>query len=209
MLGFIKTERKTAGELSAYAAKDKTNYNVLEVAHAMIQDIPSQCRKAIETYKNMIDEPEFCVVMQIASDPIIKNLKRRKFYCWPFLPKPRPNQSVWLYNKAKDEITKRLWILPTAQRMASLSESQIVPSEYVTMQAWSIAFYQGRFWEFIRYMHDIDMPSEHEYLKANRDKLIQSGCKENAPLDSDPFDFSKIEIKNVVDTLAAVPCENS
>ena len=140
--------------------------------------------------------------MQMASDPIIKNLKRRKFYCWPYLPSPRPNQSVWLYNKAKDCITKRLWILPTAQRMASLSETPIVPKEYLTMQAWSCAFFQGKFWEFIRYMHDITMLSETEYLEANRDKLIKAGCKEGAPLGSEPFDFSKIHIKNVVDTVA-------
>jgi hypothetical protein len=202
--GFKKSERKTGGELSQIAASDTTNYEVLEVGHAMVDDIFKECRKSIEIYKPMINENEFCVVMQIASDPIIKNLKRRKFYCWPFLPSPRPNQSVWLYNKSKDEIVKRLWILPTAQRMASLSEMQVVPNEYLTMQAWSIAFFKGTFWDFIRHMHDITMLSESEYLKANREKLIKAGCKVPESRTAEPFDFSKIHIKNVVDTVTPV-----
>jgi hypothetical protein len=202
--GFVKVEKTTAGELSQKAVKDTTNYNVLELGHALVGDIFAECRKSIETYRDMIDEPEFCVVMQIASDPIIKNLKRRKFYCWPYLPSPRPNQSVWLYNKSRDEITKRLWILPTAQRMASLSESKTVPKDYLTMQAWSIAFFEGRFWEFIRHMHSIDMLSEQEYLEANTDKLVQSGCKDAQSVPAEAFDFSKIQIKNVVDTLAPI-----
>lgn len=196
--------RKTAGELSKKAKSDNTNYNVLEVAHAMVEDIPQQIRNSIEVYKDMIDEPEFCVVMLLGEDPLFDNAIRRKFYCWPYLPSPRPNQAVWLYNKAKDAIVKRLWILPTPNKMARLASDPIVPKSYLTMQAWSVAFYSGTFWEYIRHEHKINMPSETEYLAANREKLIQAGCKVPPSHTAEAFDFSKIQIKNAIDTVQPV-----
>lgn len=195
------TERLTAGELSIKASKDTTKYNALEVGHALSDDISVHVRKAIDNHFNMIQEPEFCVVMVIATDPLIKNLMRRKFYCWPYLPSPRPNQACWLYRKSNDSIN-RLWVLPSAMVMAELSSLSVVHPKYQTMQAWSIAFMKGRFWEYIRYEHGIDMLSESEYLDAHREELIKCGCKVPTTDVSEPFDFSKIEIKNIIDTNA-------
>lgn len=197
----MKTKRISAGELSKKAASDNTKYDSREVGHAMADDIGIHLRQAIENYKHIIDEPEFCVVMIIAKDPLIKNLVRRKFYCWPYLPKPRPNQAVFLYNKAKDEIIKRLWVLPSDMVMAELAGTNIVVhKQYQTMQAWSVAFFKGTFWEYIRWEHKINMPSEHEYFLAHRDKLIKSGCQVPNSNVVEPFDFSKIEIEKIIDT---------
>lgn len=196
---------QTAGELSKKAASDTTKYDALEVGHALSDDIGIHLRQAIENYKEIINENEFCVVMLIAKDPLIPNLMRRKFYCWPYLPKPRPNQAVFLYNKAKDTLTKRLWVLPSDMVMAELAGSDlIVDKRYETMQAWSVAFFKGTFWDYIRHEHNINMPSEHEYFLAHREELIKAGCK--IP-DSDlpnPFDFSKISIKKVIDPQKAI-----
>ena len=197
--------RRTAGELSQKALSDKTKYDALEVGHAMADDIGVHLREAVENYKNIIDEREFCVVMVIAKDPLIHNLIRRKFYCWPYLPKPRPNQAVFLYSKVQDKITKRLWVLPSDMVMAELAGTNIlVDKRYQTMQAWSVAFYKGEFWEYIRYEHGIDMPSEHEYFLQCRDKLLQAGCKVPDVLDREPFDFSKVAVEKIVDTQTAV-----
>lgn len=199
----------TAGELSKKALSDPTKYNALEVGHAMTEDIDKHLRDCIEIYRNMIDEKEFCVVMLIGEDPLIKNVKRRKFYAWPFLPKPRPNQAVFLYNKGLDRITKRLWVLPSAMVMAELTTLTVVDKRYETMQAWAMAFYKGTFWEFIRWQHKIDMPSEHEYALAHRNELIEAGCKLPGPSDTDPFDFSKIAIKKVIDPVKSALNQNS
>ena len=104
------TKRVTAGELSRKAIADNTKYNALEVGHALANDIMPHLRECIENHKTIIDENEFCIVMLISKDPLITNLMRRKFYAWPYFPKPRPNQSVFLYNKGLDQITHRLWI---------------------------------------------------------------------------------------------------
>ncbi len=199
------TERITAGELSQKAYSDKTKYDSLEVGHAMAEDIGIHLRETIEKHRPIFDEKEFCVVMIIAKDPLISNLTRRKFYCWPYLPSPRPNQAVFLYNKHLDKITKRLWVLPSAVVMAELAGSQIVVNKrYATMQAWSVSFFKGTFWEYIRHEHKIDMPSEHEYFLAHREELIKAGCKVPDSTYSDPFDFSKIAIEKIVDTKTAL-----
>src|SRR6185369_11012143 len=103
------SQRITAGELSQKCLADTTKYQALEVGHAMADDLSEHLHQAARNYESMIDENEYCVVMVIAEDPLIKNLKRRKFYCWPYLPSPRPNQAVFLYNKSLQRITKRLW----------------------------------------------------------------------------------------------------
>lgn len=198
-------QRITAGELSQKAMADTTKYDALEIGHAMADDLDKHIRQAIENHRDIISEPEFCVVMVIAKDPLIHNLIRRKFYCWPYLPKPRPNQAVFLYNKSKDRITKRLWVLPSDVVMAELAgTSVIVHKRYETMQAWSVAFFKGTFWEYVRHDQNIDMLSEHEYFLRHRDELIQAGCKIPDASYSEPFDFGKIAIEKIVDTQAAV-----
>lgn len=197
--------RKSAGELAQKALSDPTKYDALEVGHALSDDIGVHLRESIEKYKDIIDEPEFCVVMIISKDSLIKNLMRRKFYCWPYLPSPRPNQAVFLYNKQKDKIVKRLWVLPSDMVMAELAGTNIIVNKrYETMQAWSVAFFKGTFWEYIRHEHDITMPSEHEYFLQHREELIKAGCKIPDTTYSEPFDFSKIHIEKIIDTQAAM-----
>ena len=184
---------------------DTTKYDALEVGHAMAEDISNQLYESISKHLSIIDENEFCVVMLIAEDPLIKNLKRRKFYCWPYLPKPRPNQAVFLFNRSLNRIVKRLWVLPSAMVMAELTQPGIVVDKrYQTMQAWSTAFFKGTFWEYIRYEHDIDMLSEHEYFLKHRDELIKAGCKVTNSTTIEPFDFGKISINKIVDTRKAI-----
>lgn len=212
--------RLTAGELAHKALSDDTKYDALEVGHHMSDDINVHVRAAIENYRTMIDEPEFCVVMVIAKDPLIQGVIRRKFYCWPYLPKPRPNQAVFLYNKGLDKVTKRLWVLPSDMVMAELHSMSTVDPRYQTMKGWSDAFYYGwkydkesksfhnttptHFWDVIRKEAEINMPSEHEYFLAHREELIQAGCKIPTALDTEPFDFSKIAIENIIDTNTAL-----
>ncbi len=212
--------RITAGELSKKALSDKTKYCAREVGHALADDIMPHLRQCIENHKEIINENEFCIVMLISKDPLISNLMRRKFYAWPYLPKPRPNQAVFLYNKGLDQITHRLWVLPSDMVMAELHSLAVVDKRYETMKAWSDAFYKGwkfnkktkeffnsdpiHFWRYIRKDQKIDMPSEHEYFLEHREELIKAGCQIPDTDSTEPFDFSKIEIKQIVDTQAAV-----
>lgn len=195
-------KEKTAGEIQNKLLKDTTKYDAREVGHEMVKEIEEQLYIAANNYRDMIDEEEYCVVMLIAEDPLLKTVKRRKFYCWPYLPSPRPNQTVFLYNKSLGKITKRLWVLPSDMVMAELASLAVVHKQYKTMQAWSIAFFEGKFWEYIRYEHNIDMPSEHEYFLAHRDELVKAGCKlpDAESSEAFDFDFSKVQIKKVVDS---------
>lgn len=187
-----------ASELSKKAYADKTKYDAREIAHAATDEIEKEFFQAIANYKDKIDQTEFCVVMVIASDPLINNLRRRKFYCWPYLPSPRPNQTVLLYNKELDQITKRLWVLPNPATMAELATSSLVVcKDYQSMRDWCVAFFKGTFWDFIRYQHDIKMLSQEEYFKLHRDELLKLGVDVANPGASESFDFSKIQINDI------------
>lgn len=194
------TERITAGELAHKASQDNTKYLAREVGEAIVDDTYAEMLKCRDHYNKIFDEEEYCIVIQKATDPLIKGLVRRKFYGWLYLPSPRPDQTVFLYSRKADVFIKRLWVLPNAILMAKLANTSVVPAEYKTMQAWTAAFYAGTFWEYIRYEHNINMLSESEYLSANREKLIQAGCKIPDSSFSEPFDFDKVQVKKVVDT---------
>lgn len=204
-----KTKRISAGELSKKAFADTTKYKAIEVGHAMVENVSKHLEECIENHLNLVNESgeysyrlldEFTVVIQGADDPLIKNVKRNKFYCCPFLPSPRPDQAVFLYSKASGRITKRLWVLPSDVVMAELASLQTVDKRYKTMQAWSIAFFEGKFWDYIRYEHDIKMVSQEEFLSQHREELIKSGCNLFNSDISQPFDFNKIQIKQVIDS---------
>jgi hypothetical protein len=201
----LTEKRKTAGELSQSAQKDQTDYNCLELGHAIADTITEKLRECRTKYNPIFDEDEYCIVRQQATDCLIKTVKRTKYYGWLYLPSPRPDQTVFLYNKGLDQFTKRLWSLPSAARMAQLaSTSTFVPKEYQQMQAWSVAFFKGTFWEYIRHQHGIDMLSEHEFFLANREELIKAGCKVPDSTFSEPFDFDKVAIEKIVDTKTAM-----
>lgn len=195
--------RKTAGELSLQASSDTTKYDPLEVGHAVCENIEKEVNECIQIHNKIFDEDEYCICYVWADDPLIKGVRRRKFFGHLYLPSPRPDQGVFLYNKRSDILKKRLWILPKAEVMEKLYLSPQVPKEYITMKQWSMAFYDGCFWEFIRKQHNIDMLSEVEYLRANREKLIKAGCKEVDTNITQPFDFSKVSINHIVDTNTA------
>lgn len=188
-----------ASELSKKAFNDNTKYDPREIGYAQLDEIDKGLRDCIEFHRPIFDMDEFCVCFVLAGDPLVKNLTRRKFHAFPWLPEPRPDQSVFLYNKGLDCITKRLWVLPRAEVMAELCTKFVTYEIDKRQQAWCAAFYAGTFWEYIRWEHNIDMLSEKESLSKHRDELIKAGCK---PITTDiiePFDFSKIQIKKLIE----------
>ena len=204
-----KSKRQTAGALQVKASSDTTKYDALEVGQALCDDVMEQLRICAHKNHDVLDIPQFCVVMLVSEDCLIKGLMRRKFYAWPFLPKPRPNQAVFLYTKKTNDIS-RLWVLPNALTMAILSEMGYVHGKFVTMKRWTDTFYQGIalndasvFWNYIRKQHGIEMLSETEYLKRHASELIESKTDEFCPIDADSFDFFKGMPQQIVDTKTA------
>ena len=206
-------KRKTAGELSLKAASDSTNYKAVEVGHALVEDgsIANNLAICAQNHRDIFDEEEYCVGYMIVQDPLIKGVMRRKFFAMLYMPSPRPEQAVFLYNKKLDKFMKRLWVLPAAYSpnkaawtMEKLYLTDNVPKEYKTMKQWSQAFYDGVFWPFIRRQHDIKLLSEIEYLNANRQKLIEAGAQNFKPAPPDAFDFAKVQIGHINNTTTAL-----
>jgi hypothetical protein len=201
----MKSKHITAGEKAFKAASDTTKYDALEVGHALTNDIAKELMTCALRHEKIFDEDEYCVGYVIAGDPLIHNLMRRKFFAFLYLPSPRPNQSVFLYNKKLQRFTKRLWTLPNALTMAELSEMSVVDYTYREMKEWSDAFFKLKFWPFIRRQHNINLLSESEYLNAHREELIKASPQQLDTPPAQPFDFSKITVNQVVDPQEIIP----
>ncbi len=195
--------RKTAGELTLKAKADTSLYDGREVAEGQMHDIHAQLMENAHAHITKFDEEEFFVVMVRASDPLIAGIVRQKFYSYPFMPSPRPEQAVFLYTKASDSL-KFIWSLPPAKVMAAISESTSIARKWKRTKGWCDAFFDGKFWQHIRNQHKFKHLSELEYLNANREKLIKAGCQETQTAPTDSFDFGKISIDKVIDTKTAI-----
>lgn len=165
---------KTAGEIHNFLRNQpEQNLSPLELADQF----------CIDTYKGVVEciglhydvfSPQlakFCVVCSLChGEGGLKYLIRRKFCALPFLPSPYPNQSVWMFDKNDDSVTF-LWSLPEPSKMAFLSESFSYMGEEDRMKKWCDWFFKGAqvFWENIRKMHGIDMLSEMEINRRNRE----------------------------------------
>jgi hypothetical protein len=212
-------ERKTAGELSLKATSDNTKYDPLEIGYALTDDVIHQLQVCGQNHSHIFDEHEYFLVLIVAGDPLIKGVRRHKYAAFIHMPKPRPQQSCFLYNKFTGKI-KRLWSLPDAKVMATISQMSYVDKKWRETKGWCDAFFCGwmfddatqtyintnthHFFDYIRKQHGIKHLSESEYLDAHREELIKAGCKETDTALSDPFDFSKVSIEKIVDTKTAL-----
>ena len=196
----MRKGRKTAGELSVQAARDTSRYDTKDLGLGMIDTIEKGVWECINAHDDFFDIPQFCVVMLTCDDSILKNAKRLKFYAWPFLPKPRPRQTVFLYHKATDKI-QYLWSLPTAEAMTALSTLLVVKPEYKRMKTWCDAFYTGTFHDVIRQQANITLPTEDEYSAKLRSEKPHSGTDLVDAFFPESFDFFKpFEGQKIVDT---------
>lgn len=197
-------EGATAGQLAAQAARDNTPYCGYEVAEQMCKEIETNVEICINRHLETFSElDQFCVVMLYASDCVLTNLIRRKFYAFPFLPKPRPSQTVWLYDRPSDTY-RRLWTLPTADTIATLTLTNSVSEPYRRMKEWSQWFYKPGFFAKIRQQHGISLLSEEEHLDAIAKKEIQSTGEDATPLITNPFDACRVNPDQAIDPLKAL-----
>lgn len=181
----------TAGECSLKASQDTTRIDPLEVAHAYMDDIQEGLEECISEGIKHIDEDEFCIILIIAGDCMIHNLRRHKFAYYPFLPKPRPQQVVFHYRKSSG-VLKRLWSLPDAKVMATISSMEAVHPRWLRTKIWCDAFFNKNFHEVIREETGITLETEKEFLEANREELLQATAKNVDPSSTEPFYFSNV-----------------
>ncbi len=198
-----KPKRKTAGELSLKAASDTTKIDPLEVAHALTDDVYEQLCICAQRHLPIISEDEFFIVLIVAGDPLIRNVRRHKYCALIHLPQPRPQQTVFLYNRHTNKF-KRLWSMPDAKTMAVIDEMGYVAPQWQNTKRWVRSFYAGTFFEDIRKEHGIKHLSESEFLDSHHDELVKMGFKNPSSSVSNAFDFTKLmtplsESQDVVD----------
>jgi len=184
-------KKKTAGECSLQAKADTSRIDPLEIGHAFFEDFSKGLQEAIEAGCKMFDENDFVIIYVTAGDCLIDNLRRQKFAPYLFLPKPRPDQSVWYYRKSDGHL-QRLWSLPDAKVMATISTMEAVHPKWMQTKIWCDAFFNKNFHEVIRQETGITLETEAEYLETHREELLQASAKDIDPSSSEPFYYSKV-----------------
>lgn len=199
-----KRSRGEAGQLEQKIREDSTKYKSMEVAHAICEGLGEQIEECARKHHDVINEPEFFIVMLLGDDPVLSTVIRRKFYAWPFMPQPRPNQSVWIYRKAKQEI-ELVWVLPEPATMAYLSSTLVVHDQYKRMKRWCDYFYNGDFAERIRQEYkNPGWLTESEYLKRNFTELSKALGDKSKGFGAKPFDLSEVSVGDVPEAIDAV-----
>lgn len=200
--------RKTAGELHAKAISDSTKYKVDEVAEAACQDVLEHATECARRHHDVIDEPEFFVVMLMGNDSILSTVTRCKFYAWPFLPEPRPLQTVWHYRKSTQEL-KFLWALPDADGIAILSYMTDVKRRYKRMKRWCDWFFTGTFAAHVRQTWErSDWLTEKEFRDLHSAELAQAVADKHEALASDPTKLANIDTSEISHAMNAVTGKN-
>ena len=114
---------KTAGQIqNELIKKDLGKLNPDELGVSSTDAIWQEVYNCAIKHEETFSVKKYCVIMQYAKDPLLCTVVRRVFYAWPYLPDPRPEQSVWLYDM-HDNSFRLLWALPDAAAMAILSET--------------------------------------------------------------------------------------
>jgi hypothetical protein len=200
----------TAGQLVQKAAQDTTKYDALEVGEALADEVLKNVWECVDKHIPILGVSQFCVVMLMCDDHVLVNAKRRKFYAWPFLPSPRPRQTVFHYDGNTDTIS-RLWSLPTEKMMAVLSETTGVAKEWEDTKRWVDAFYapfegsKTTFHQFIRSQSGVNMMSEKEYCKTLAGNKVSSEAHDQIDtLLPETFDFFKPFEPKVVNSSKAI-----
>lgn len=217
-------KRKTAGELSLQVGADNTKYDSLEIGHALTQDIQKELEICVNRHIDILDEDVWCVGYLLSKHQSLQNVMVRNFFATLYLPKPRPNQTIFLYERRYHKITKRLWALPNAATMAELSTMTSVDPAYKNMKYWSDAFFKGwkydkseqaminhtpsHFFNIIRLQHGITLESEKEYLDAHRSELIKACGNQTESLVANSLEPLEILGKKIVHTEAPILHKN-
>jgi hypothetical protein len=182
------------------ASSDRSKYESMEIAMALTKDIEEQLYICADRHNPIFAEDEYCIGYVLASDPLISNVMRRKFFAMLYMPSPRPSQTIFLYNKVSGVITKRLWCLPNAATMAELSECTVVHPSWHKMKGWCDAFYALKFWPYIRKESGCDLPSEIEYLNRHRKELVAASPNQVNPLHTESLDPIQFIVDKVINS---------
>lgn len=190
-------DRPTAGELQQKAQECSDPVDPLEVAYARLEGLENNLYECALKHEPLFDEDEFFICLNVAYDNVLSNVRRHKYSAYLFLPQPRPNQSCFLYNRHTQKFTY-LWSLPSPHVMAIISEMSYVDKRWEQTKLYCDAFYNKTFWDTIRKLRGIKHLSEHEYLLAHRDELLQAVGDQSKVLGSDSVDGGEVVGEEVV-----------
>lgn len=165
--------KKTTAQISNELMKDRTKYKSMEVAEQQLLSLPKQLEELIERAEKELEEDTFALVMILKKDFRMPYVVKRIFFYSAFLPKPMPDQAVWVYNRKTQKLTF-MWSLPEPEGCAYLSYMVQVDPKWKRTADWCKGYFNKTLIDQRRKETGVKLETESEFLELNRNKLTNA-----------------------------------
>jgi hypothetical protein len=191
--------QKTTAQIYNELQDDPTKYNSMEIAEAASESIEAQVRKSIQKGLKKFSDDLFSIVMMSKKDRNLPFMVKRLFTETPFLPKPAPDQAVWVYNRKTDKLTF-MWSLPNPHLCALLSVSNNVDKKWENTALWCRLFFEGKLHHYIRAKNNIKIETEKEFKYLHREELLKMFNDHRESLITDALNQSEVGVDGIPDS---------
>lgn len=165
--------RKTTAQIYNELMKDRTKYSSLEVAEAQLLTVPKQLEEVIQRAKKELAEDTFAIVMVLKKDFRMAYCVKRMFFYSAFLPKPMPDQAVWVYTHSTGKL-QFMWSLPEPEECVYLSWMVQIDPKFKRTAEWCRGYFNKTLLDQRRKETGVTLETEKEYLELNREKLTNA-----------------------------------
>jgi hypothetical protein len=106
---------KTVGQVSQELLEKNPSQgvNAIDQGNAMLADFPKNVVECIKTHRKIFPK-DFYVVVLNKVEPLMKNVVRNYYFGRLTCPTPNYDQSVYKYNRDKEQIDF-LWVIPSKE----------------------------------------------------------------------------------------------
>lgn len=165
--------RKTTAQTYNELMKDSTKYKSMEVAEQQLLSLPKQLEELIERAEQELDEDVFALVMILKKDFRMAYVVKRIFFYSAFLPKPMPDQAVWVYTKSTGKL-EFMWSLPEPECCVYMSHMIQIDPKWKRTSDWCRGYFDKTLIDQRRKETGVKLETESEFLELNRNKLTNA-----------------------------------
>lgn len=139
----MNKKRDTVGKISTeLLANSSDNHSAEEQMREQLSDYEKHIAQCVETHKKTFNG-NFYVVVITKKEPLMHNVIRHYFMGRHSCPTPDYDQTVYLYDRAKEELSL-LWVIPSKMTCFFMKENHVnIPKEEWGLLKYVLDFADG------------------------------------------------------------------
>lgn len=129
-----------------------TTHTPIEQMREQLSEYEKEIVKCYNRYKSVF-LGDFYVVVAVKREKLMPNVLRNMFFGTKACPTPNYDQTVYKYNRIKDEL-ELLWVLPDRESSIEMRDhSKEVPPEMYTLLSYVLSFNDGSLFELAKHLN--------------------------------------------------------